>query len=466
MFSACDQALGARRRWWPHPGRAVRRSRRCSRARSGACTRRAHPAARPARAARVPASVATSMPSTSTCAAVGLHQRVEHAQGGGLAGAVGAEQAGDLAVARVEAHAVHGLDRTVLAVKDLCRSWTRSWFPSVEAGERRGVGQLGQALGVERLGVGGVDELRHQLAACSRRRSRCGPGRAGPGGVRSAGVFDHRIAVARRGDRIELAGQQQCRHRRSSAARGSRPGACPSARPRTARPGSPAKSLPSSVPSSAGLAFSSLPSSLQITDSCMPMVMLSDICVAQHLRQRHQRVVAAVGGLVQLQRQQRRRQRHVGVHAHQPGDQCGRQLFLLAFAGDAVAVGRPAADRSPASPSARAASRAGRPALHAGRGLGAERELQVQRVLQVAGELVAQHQRVGRHAVQHDRARAGRVLRRVLLGHARAVGNADQVDLSARRSPCAPRPGPGSLRWWCRSAGRRACDSEARQRLV
>ena len=45
----------------------------------------------------------------------GLHQRVEHAQGGGLAGAVGTEQAGDLAVVGGEAHVVHRGDRTGLA---------------------------------------------------------------------------------------------------------------------------------------------------------------------------------------------------------------------------------------------------------------------------------------------------------------------------------------------------------------
>src|SRR5690606_34615162 len=39
-------------------------------------------------------------------AAVGPHQRVEHAQRGGLAGTVGTEQAGDLAVARAERDAV------------------------------------------------------------------------------------------------------------------------------------------------------------------------------------------------------------------------------------------------------------------------------------------------------------------------------------------------------------------------
>ena len=44
------------------------------------------------------------------------HQRVEHAQRGGLAGAVGAEQAGDLAVARFEAHVVDGDDRPSLAL--------------------------------------------------------------------------------------------------------------------------------------------------------------------------------------------------------------------------------------------------------------------------------------------------------------------------------------------------------------
>src|SRR6185437_10191442 len=41
-------------------------------------------------------------------AAIGFHQRIEHAQRGGLAGAVGAEQAGDLAVAGGEADAVDG----------------------------------------------------------------------------------------------------------------------------------------------------------------------------------------------------------------------------------------------------------------------------------------------------------------------------------------------------------------------
>ena len=43
-------------------------------------------------------------------AGVRLHERVEHAQRRGLAGAVRAEQAGDLAVARREAHVVHGAD--------------------------------------------------------------------------------------------------------------------------------------------------------------------------------------------------------------------------------------------------------------------------------------------------------------------------------------------------------------------
>jgi hypothetical protein len=41
-------------------------------------------------------------------AAVGCHQRVEHAQGGGFAGAVGAQQAGDLAVFRGKADPING----------------------------------------------------------------------------------------------------------------------------------------------------------------------------------------------------------------------------------------------------------------------------------------------------------------------------------------------------------------------
>jgi hypothetical protein len=50
-------------------------------------------------------------------ALVRLHQGVEHAHGGGLAGAVGAEQAGDLAVVGGEADVIHGDDgRGLLAL--------------------------------------------------------------------------------------------------------------------------------------------------------------------------------------------------------------------------------------------------------------------------------------------------------------------------------------------------------------
>jgi hypothetical protein len=52
-------------------------------------------------------------------AGVGFHQRVEHAQGRGLAGAVGAEQSGDLAVVCGEVDAVHGLDDAGLGLERL-----------------------------------------------------------------------------------------------------------------------------------------------------------------------------------------------------------------------------------------------------------------------------------------------------------------------------------------------------------
>src|SRR5690606_2101789 len=43
-------------------------------------------------------------------AAIGFHQRVEHAQRGGLAGAIGPEQTGDLAVMCGETDAIDSLD--------------------------------------------------------------------------------------------------------------------------------------------------------------------------------------------------------------------------------------------------------------------------------------------------------------------------------------------------------------------
>ena len=66
--------------------------------------------ARCARAPRAARAVA-SMPSTSARARRGLHQRGDHAQRGGLAGAVGPEQPGDGAVGRGErARCAHRLD--------------------------------------------------------------------------------------------------------------------------------------------------------------------------------------------------------------------------------------------------------------------------------------------------------------------------------------------------------------------
>ena len=52
-------------------------------------------------------------------ALVGGHQRVEHAHGGGLAGAVGAKQAGDAAILGAEADVGHRLDAPAAGVEGL-----------------------------------------------------------------------------------------------------------------------------------------------------------------------------------------------------------------------------------------------------------------------------------------------------------------------------------------------------------
>ncbi|KAG1255890.1 hypothetical protein G6F68_010044 [Rhizopus microsporus] len=52
-------------------------------------------------------------------ALVGCHQRVQHAHGGGLAGAIGAEQAGDLAIGGTETDVGHRLDAAGAGVEGL-----------------------------------------------------------------------------------------------------------------------------------------------------------------------------------------------------------------------------------------------------------------------------------------------------------------------------------------------------------
>jgi hypothetical protein len=65
------------------------------------------------------------LPAASTidadAALVRGHQRVEHAHGGGLAGTIGAEQAGDLPIAGAEADVGDRLDAAVRVSKALCR---------------------------------------------------------------------------------------------------------------------------------------------------------------------------------------------------------------------------------------------------------------------------------------------------------------------------------------------------------
>jgi hypothetical protein len=77
----------------------------------------------PSRRRTASASRTLSKPSTVT-RRVGRHQRVEHAQRGGLAGAVGAEQAGDLAVAGGKLTPCTAFTGPVLLAKVLCRSLT------------------------------------------------------------------------------------------------------------------------------------------------------------------------------------------------------------------------------------------------------------------------------------------------------------------------------------------------------
>ena len=55
-------------------------------------------------------------------------------------------------------------------------------------------------------------------------------------------------------------------------------------------------------------------------------------------------------------------------------------------------------------------------------------EIRIQRILEIAGELVAEDQLVRRHAVQHHGARALRIAACVLLGDTGAVRHADQID--------------------------------------
>ena len=61
--------------------------------------------------------------------------------------------------------------------------------------------------------------------------------------------------------------------------------------------------------------------------------------------------------------------------------------------------------------------------------LGALRELQIERAFQIFCMILAEHAFQRCDAVDGDGARVLRIALAVKLGHARAVGNADQVDL-------------------------------------
>jgi hypothetical protein len=56
-------------------------------------------------------------------------------------------------------------------------------------------------------------------------------------------------------------------------------------------------------------------------------------------------------------------------------------------------------------------------------------ELRFQRIFQIFREFGAEHELVRGDAVEHEAAHAVRVAHQILLGHARAVGNADEVEL-------------------------------------
>ena len=150
---------------------------------------------------------------------------------------------------------------------------------------------------------------------------------------------------------------------------------------------------------------------------------------AEHLRQRHQVFVTALVGFVQQQRQDRRRERRVRVHARQPRDVRRTQAFFLHLARRRVAILHQRRfgaqlDHQRVEAIARIAER-----LRATRRLRALAELQVERGFEIAREVVAEVDRIRRDRIEHDRARVLRITHRVLLCDARAVGHAHQVDL-------------------------------------
>ncbi|KAG1205018.1 hypothetical protein G6F35_011920 [Rhizopus arrhizus] len=165
-------------------------------------------------------------------ALVGCHQRVQHAHGGGLAGAIGAEQAGDLAIGGTETDVGHRLDAAGAGVEGLVQV----------------VGDDHGAAGIERLGIGGVDELAKQP------RHAAGVERAMalPAGDQRTAIGQALEHLSDFSGAVSAAGAGWCGHTGQAA--------------KNAR----AASAPNRASSLSAGAWKRGASSLQITDHCMP----------------------------------------------------------------------------------------------------------------------------------------------------------------------------------------------------
>ena len=241
-------------------------------------------------------------------------------------------------------------------------------------------------------------------------------------------ALDDLLAVARRGDRIELAGDHQRRH--LGRQRLVEVGRHPALRPRLAHRG---HALRHQVAEHGAGIFRARLHAVAVLAAYHRQLHAHRhrvLHVAGHqLRQRHQVLVAAGVGLVDQLGQQGARRRHVRVHAHQPGHGFGAQYPVLPFAAGGVAVRHGHRLRAqPGEQRVEFGARVAQLVLARG-GLGALGELQGQRIVQVAGEDVAELDGVRHRRIQHDAADRLRVVHRVLLRHAGAVTHAHQVDL-------------------------------------
>ncbi len=278
----------------------------------------------PRRARTRVGSLAASMPSTSTRPASGRHQRVEHAQRGGLAGAVRAEQAGDLPVRRSEAHAVDGLHPAGAVSGTTCAGPSTRIMRApcgphgsqpYEPRERRHVLQLVQALPSSAFASavamnsatsrGPQPDAHHAVALSAQNECRefgsvrctSSPYRGGVTGSNSpdsssTGMSDLTGVVEilrHRATRPHLALRQRVVDELRAE---------DGARRRPGRPASPARPRRS------------------MTDSCRRHVDLFADQLLHHARLGHEVVELAVGGLGKQHRQHAEQLRRIGMEAH------------------------------------------------------------------------------------------------------------------------------------------------------